>query len=174
MSKSYLGVTLTAILSSSNFADNSLSFTLADQQQYEATHQVLVEAFHQELQKSSDVDVLLSDIKRHQKEIPLKEVCASCFPMTKKLRVDEVTYEPSVWLYEPSKMTSSTLDKNTVLIAYPPSGDDQNWTVVSALTTDGRWITLDARSEPKVAVLVVRINGNLSFQKQLLRLNNLL
>ena len=101
----------------------------------------------------------------------LRELCANCTDTARAIGADDV-YEPGVWLYEPT--TAATARSSEVLIAFPPSGDDKQWRTVPALDSSGRWIALDAHTPPKLPVLVLRINGALSFGNQIERANELL
>ena len=145
------------------------SLDVSDAKAYSAAHRVLAESLHKELQ--ADPDALLAvraDLARHARELPLRELCRACDGAGAKLGVDDA-FEPSVWLHEPAP--GKALASDETLIAFPPAGDDSTWTQVDALAPDGTWITLDATTEPAQPVLVVRVNGALTFERQVAKAN---
>lgn len=136
---------------------------VSDAAAYTAAHRAMVVALHDDLQARGSAATVQSELVRHGREMALRELCQRCDTAARTVGADDV-YEPSVWLYQGDDAKSRGEE---LLIAYPPAGDDKHWTTVDALTADGRWITLDAHKAPAARVLVVRINGALSFERQI-------
>lgn len=150
---------------------SAATLDVSDPAAYTAAHRALAGALHDDLQlRGSAADVQASLI-RHGREMPLRELCARCDTVARTLGAADA-YEPGVWLYQPT--AGSAARGGELLIAFPPAGDDRRWTSVDALTADGRWISLDANKAPDAQVLVVRVNGALSFERQIDKANAML
>ncbi len=145
-------------------------FDVSDPLAYDAAHRTLAESLRQSLQAKGAEQQALADLVRHGRELPLREVCSRCSSAFASLGVDE-SYEPGVWLHQPHGGAAAEAG---VLIAFPPAGDDGTWQAVDALTPEGAWITLDAHRAPAAPVLVLRINGALSFERQVAKANAML
>ena len=139
---------------------------VADAAAYRDAHRQLAQALQQQLAADGSSASVLDELARHGREMPLRELCESCDGTARALGADEV-YQPSLWLYQPRGVQAGNARRGAALIAFPPAGDDKSWTRVEALDANGNWLTLDARQAPSVPVLVLRINGELSFQRQL-------
>lgn len=142
---------------------------VADPAAYESAHRALAQALHADLQAGRKLGAVRAELVRHSREMPLRELCSACESTARAVGADEV-YEPGVWLYEPAAPAAGSRSAE-VLIAFPPAGDDKQWTAVQALDSSGRWIALDAHTPPRLPVLVLRINGALSFENQLAKAN---
>ncbi|HSX58660.1 MAG TPA: DUF3103 family protein [Tahibacter sp.] len=136
---------------------------VSDPVAYTAAHRALAVALRDDLQSRGTAAQVQSDLVRHGREMALRELCARCGATAKSLGADDA-YEPGVWLFQGQEAAARD---SQVLIAFPPAGDDKAWTTVDALTLDGRWVQLDARTPPAARVLVVRVNGALSFERQI-------
>lgn len=145
---------------------------VSDPAAYESAHRALAEALRADLHNGRRLAEVRAELARHGREMALRELCTSCSSTARAVGADDV-YEPGVWLYEPAAATAQAR-AGDVLIAFPPAGDDKHWRSVAALDSSGRWITLDAHTPPKLPVLVLRINGALSFENQIGRANELL
>lgn len=146
---------------------SAVALDVSDPGAYTAAHRTLAAALRDDLQARGRAAQVQSELTRHGREMPLRELCAPCDDTARAVgAADE--YEPGVWLYQGGGPGERTGD---LLIAYPPAGDDKQWTRVEALTLDGRWVTLDARTPPSAHVLVVRVNGALSFERQIDKAN---
>lgn len=89
-----------------------------------------------------------------------------------KLKTDEapeVVEIPEVWLYKPEGTTS--INKKDVLVAYPPSGKESEWTKVKAYTLDRKVVYLDPNAEPNVPVIVVDNHGFEAFKVEVSYIN---
>lgn len=139
---------------------------VSDAAQYTAAHRALAAALRDDIQTRGSAANVQAELVRHGREMALRELCARCETAARKVGAIE-DYEPGVWLYQGQDDGA----RGDVLIAYPPAGDDKRWTTVEALTLDGRWITLDANTPPTARVLVVRVNGALSFERQIDKAN---
>lgn len=149
---------------------HAASLDVSDRAAYTSAHRALATALRDELRAGRNEAAVVADLAQHGREMPLREICASCEATAS--RVGDA-YEPGVWLYQPAA-SASNARRAEPLIAFPPAGDDKAWTTVEALGSDGRWITLDAHKAPDVPVIVVRVNGRLSFEKQIAGANAML
>ena len=138
------------------------SFDVTNAARYEAAHRDIALALQQEL-AGGDIEAALGDFALHHRELPLREICTRCETTAKRAGVDEKVYEPGAWLHMPA---SRSWTAEQTLISFPPAGDERSWTTIDALTMDGRWIALDVDAAPDVPVIVLRINGALSFERQ--------
>jgi hypothetical protein len=145
------------------------SLDVADPKAYTTAHRELASALQRELH-GERLGAALADLNLHQRELPLRELCARCDDAAKRVGADGA-YEPSAWLHQPAGAESRAAQ---TLIAFPPAGDERAWTHVDALTLDGRWIALDVERAPDVPVIVLRVNGKLAFAKQVERANAML
>jgi hypothetical protein len=142
-------------------------FDVADPVAYETASRTLAESLRETITAKAGSELRLrNDLLLHGREMPLREVCTACATQAEALGLDD-SFEPGVWLYQPAKGGAA----GSALIAFPPAGDDSTWTQVDALTADGRWVQLDAKVAPKVPVYVVRVNGALSFERQVEKAN---
>lgn len=81
----------------------------------------------------------------------------------------EVVEIPELWLFKPEGMTS--INKTDLLIAYPPNGNEKEWTKVKAYTLDKKVVYLDPNEEPKVPVVVVDNHGFEAFKIEVSYIN---
>jgi hypothetical protein len=146
---------------------SAATLDVSDAGAYTAAHRALAVALRDDLQARGTAANVQSELVRHGREMALRELCERCDAAARKVgAVDD--YEPGVWLYQGQDTGARD---SQVLIAYPPAGNDKHWTTVDALTLDGRWVTLDAHTPPAARVLVVRVNGALSFERQIDKAN---
>jgi hypothetical protein len=146
---------------------SAATLDVSDPAAYTEAHRALALALRDDLQARGSAALVQSELLRHGREMALRELCARCDGAARSVgAVDD--YEPGVWLYQGENTGARG---GEVLIAYPPAGNDTQWTTVEALTLDGRWIALDAKTAPAARVLVVRVNGALSFERQIDKAN---
>jgi hypothetical protein len=138
---------------------------------YESAHRALASAVSRHL-RTEPVAATLAQLRLHQRELPLREICSSCDAVAKRVGADR-DFEPSAWLYDPANREHAASAGET-LIAFPPAGDERSWSKVDALTVDGHWVSLDVQSPPEAPVIVVRVNGKLSLEKQIGLANTML
>ncbi|UXI68021.1 DUF3103 domain-containing protein [Tahibacter amnicola] len=155
-----------AFISAAAVAGPATAATLdvSDPVAYEAAHRTLVSAFQAEMQSKRNGPSLARQLARHERELPLRELCEGCEGVARSAGVGEA-FEPSVWLFQPEESVGGK-GRAAPLVAFPPAGNDSQWKTVDAIDASGRWVTLDAHNPPKVPVIVVRINGELSFERQ--------
>lgn len=146
-------------------------FDIAHPAHYTDAHRALALELDAAIQAPAARDALLASLRQHQRALPLREVCNPCATEAKARGLDD-DFEPEVWLYEPAAGKRGA--NSDLLIAYPPAGDDKRWRTVEALSVDGDWRTLDAHTAPDAPVLVVRVNGRFSMEKQLESANAML
>jgi hypothetical protein len=146
------------------------SLDVSDPAAYESAHRTLAEALRADLQSRHGDATVRAELTRHGREMALRELCSRCEDTARAIGAGD-DYEPGLWLYEPAAAAARTSE---VLIAFPPAGDDTQWKQVQALDSNGRWISLDAHTPPKVPVMVLRINGTLSFENQIGKANEML
>ena len=80
---------------------------------------------------------------------------------------EEVTI-PELWLHEPNGVA---VNAENVLVAYPPAGDETEWTKVRAYTLQGEVVYLDAKQEPNVPVIVLEKHGFEAFKVEVSFMN---
>ncbi|UII30232.1 DUF3103 domain-containing protein [Fulvivirga ulvae] len=81
----------------------------------------------------------------------------------------EVVEIPEVWLYKPAGTNS--VNRQDVLVAYPPAGKEDDWTKVKAYTLDKKVVYLDPNAEPDVPVIVVDNHGFEAFKVEVSYIN---
>jgi hypothetical protein len=140
---------------------------ISDPRAYTSAHRYLAESLRLEFRDRGASAALSYLASRGKAEIPLRELCERCAPVAEHVGAVG-TFEPSLWLYRPAQATGDAV------IAFPPAGDDKAWQTIDALTMDGRWISLSVDKAPNRPVLVLRINGDLSFHKQVEAANSTL
>ncbi|KUI97758.1 hypothetical protein VRK_33210 [Vibrio sp. MEBiC08052] len=84
--------------------------------------------------------------------------------------IDETT---EMWLFLPSDRALDD-DMTDLVVAYPPSGDEDSWTKVVGYTLSGDKVSLAVDQEPNVPVLVVDDNGYYAMKESVKKLNTLL
>ncbi|MBL6448296.1 DUF3103 family protein [Fulvivirga sp. 29W222] len=80
----------------------------------------------------------------------------------------EVVEIPEVWLYKPE---GASVNKKDILVAYPPTGKEEDWTKVKAYTLDKKVVYLDPNKEPNVPVVVVDNHGFEAFKVEVSYIN---
>ncbi|UII22010.1 DUF3103 family protein [Fulvivirga ligni] len=75
---------------------------------------------------------------------------------------------PELWLHEPNGVA---VNAENVLVAYPPAGDEAEWTKVRAYTLQGEVVYLDAKQEPNVPVIVLEKHGFEAFKVEVSFMN---
>jgi len=126
---------------------------------YTSAHRQLAESLRQEFRGRGARAALNALANNGNAEIPLTQLCQRCAATVEQVGAAD-TFEPSVWLYMPAHAAGNAV------IAFPPAGDDKTWRSIDALTMDGRWISLPVDKAPDRPVFVLRVNGELSFHKQ--------
>lgn len=77
---------------------------------------------------------------------------------------------PELWLFEPQGAYSM----EDLLVSFPPSGNEQEWSKVKAYTLSGDVVYLDKEETPAVPVVVVDTYGRHAFIEELKRMNKML
>ncbi|SHE41204.1 DUF3103 family protein [Vibrio gazogenes] len=78
-----------------------------------------------------------------------------------------------MWLFLPSDRALND-DMSDLVVAYPPSGDEDSWTQIVGYTLSGDKVSLAVDQEPDVPVLVVDDNGYYAMKESVKKLNTLL
>ncbi|QMV16299.1 DUF3103 family protein [Vibrio spartinae] len=78
-----------------------------------------------------------------------------------------------MWLFLPSDRALND-DMSDLVVAYPPSGDEDSWTQVVGYTLSGDKVSLAVDQEPDVPVVVVDDNGYYAMKESVKKLNTLL
>ncbi|MDW6005063.1 DUF3103 family protein [Vibrio mangrovi] len=78
-----------------------------------------------------------------------------------------------MWLYLPSDRALND-DMSDLVVAYPPSGNEDSWTTIEGYTLDGAKVSLAVDQEPDVPVLVVDDDGYYAMKDSVKELNTLL
>lgn len=115
---------------------------------------------------------VLTRIEANQKGATISDLKVSAQYYDDQLKANEapeVVEIPEVWLYKPAGMT--TINKNDVLVAYPPAGKEENWEKVKAYTLDKKVVYLDPNKEPNVPVVVVDNHGFEAFKVEVSYIN---
>lgn len=146
-------------------------FDVSNAAAYESTHRSLISTLLRSISNESQRTNAMAQLRASTGEVALTQICSDCTRVANNL-MDSAEYEPSVWLYEPQGPNS--LGDADVLIAFPPVGEDREFPSVDAVSLDGRWLKLDGRMPPTVPVIVVRVNGRLSWARQVASANALL
>jgi Protein of unknown function (DUF3103) len=79
-----------------------------------------------------------------------------------------------VRLYEPAGQPGASDEFSRMLVAFEPSGDDKQWSVVEAYDSQGNVYQLDARQPPSFPVLVVGLDAKEDVRAGLIIANQLL
>jgi Protein of unknown function (DUF3103) len=151
---------------------SAATLDVSDPAAYTQAHRALATALQADMRAGGSAAQVQASLARHGREMPLRELCGSCEAAGRAQGIDD-GFEPGVWLFQPEAGKSAARG-GEVLIAFPPAGDDKQWQSVDALDASGRWIRLDAHAAPQVPVLVVRVNGALSFERQIDKANEML
>lgn len=125
----------------------------------------------------SDIKQILQNLRQHQNELPLRELCKSCLAAivktTATLDLEEGGYEPSIWFFDPSPNADLESVKNSLFIAYQPDYRLYGRIFIHNVR-DNKMSEVERETTPSQPVLVIRLKNTIPIEKEINELNTLL
>lgn len=136
-----------------------------------ASERALAKQLATQLQQSDDVNNTVKMVAKSQVplliENLLPQVSSSKLLGAGKVDVTEV------WLHLPDSRTLSG-DMSDLVVAFPPEGNESNWTEVTGYNLKGATVTMDVQNAPDFPVIVVEDSGYHAMQRGIEQINMLL
>jgi hypothetical protein len=130
---------------------------------------VIAEQLASQLHASANLNQQIQQIERSHTPVLVNTFLA---PQS-VLSTQSIGTTTEMWLYLPTDRAMSD-DMSDLIVAYPPSGDEDAWTKIEGYTLSGDKVSLDVDQEPNVPVLVVDDDGYYAMKDTVKKLNTLL
>lgn len=136
-----------------------------------ASEQAIAKQLADKLQNSANVNATVRQVANSQ--IPL--LVNNLMPEIQNQRYigAGTTKNTEVWLHMPETRALAD-DMSDLVVAFPPAGDENEWTEVIGYNLKGGTVTMDVNNAPNFPVLVVEDHGYHALKDGIAQINSLL